>query len=162
MAAKKSKKKEVIEEKPVERVVETPTVSTGLYFEIQGPTYPDGCLHFSPNDLIRYELLQERVQSTLQQIGMNLLEKEKLANNANKEIERIRIEATAKLAELDSTRVGLVSTGKSREEELRKFQEGLCSAYNGLDMSKISYDSTSGKIFVIEDGGPSPVPEPSK
>lgn len=163
MAAKKSKKKEVpAEEKPEGVFVKADAPSNGLYFDIQGPVYPDGCLHFSPNDLIRYELLQERVQSILQQIGMNILEKEKTASNANKEIERIRTEATSKIAELESTRVGLVSTGKSREEELRKFQEGLGVAYNGLDLTKVSYDSMSGKIFVLDGGELLPVPEPSK
>lgn len=162
MAAKKSSKKkngsaEVIVATVVGALVEE-KASNGLVFGIEGPVYPDGCLHFSPNDLIRYELLQERVQSNLQQIGLNMGEKERVANTANREIDRIQKEATARIVALDSARVNLVSVGKTREEELRRFQEGLSVAYNGLDLTKTSYDETSGKIFVMEaDGEPQPV-----
>jgi len=161
MAAKKKSKKNGHAEAIVATVVTDSVeekVSNGLVFGIEGPIYPDGCLHFSPNDLIRYELLQERVQSNLQQIGLNMGEKERVANTANREIERIQKEANARIAALDGVRVNLVSVGKTREEDLRRFQEGLSVAYNGLDLTKTSYDETSGKIFVMEaDGEPQPV-----
>lgn len=162
MAARKSnKKKNGSAEAIVATVTGTSVVekaSNGLVFGIEGPVYPDGCLHFSPNDLIRYELLQERVQSNLQQIGLNIGEKERVVNNANREIERIRKEANDRVTALEGTRINLVSVGKTREEELRRFQEGLSVAYNGLDLTKTSYDETSGKIFVMEaDGEPQPV-----
>jgi uncharacterized protein YpuA (DUF1002 family) len=85
-------------------------------------------------------------------------EKERVANTANREIERIQKEANARIAALDGVRVNLVSVGKTREEDLRRFQEGLSVAYNGLDLTKTSYDEISGKIFVMEaDGEPQPV-----
>lgn len=174
MAAKKTRKKKedavkqntVKDDSIVDELVQlseqTVQQSTGLTFSIEGPVYLDGCLHFSPNDLIRYELLQERVTSVLQQIGLNTAEKERTANAANKEIERISKEAKDKIAALDGARLSLVSTGKTREEELRKFQLGLGVLYNGLDIQKISYDDSSGRIFVIEEGENRPVPEPEK
>ena len=119
-----------------------------LPYKVDGPVYHEGCMHLSPNDLLRYELLLERVQSNLQGIGMAKLEKENAINNANKEIERIRLECLTKTKSCDERVLQLVSTGKAREEELRRFQVVLSTVYGNIDLTKLSYDDTSGKMFL--------------
>ena len=147
-AAKKSRKKK---EEVQEQSVVAPEAPS-LPFKLEGPAYQEGCVHLSPNDLLRYELLQEKFKSALQDIGLAMAEKERVINYANKEIERIQKEAHAKVAELDHRILQAQGVSKSRERELDVFRKALGESY-ALDFTKVSYDDTSGKLFVVDETG---------
>jgi hypothetical protein len=105
---------------------------------LSGPRFVEGFLHFSPYDLVRYELAQSKVVSSLQAIGLN----------------RAKVEASRRVYEdqlraLDVEVRGLVEESQRCENTLRGLQEELGKTYK-IDLSKITYDDLSGKITILD------------
>ena len=98
-------------------------------------------------------LLQSKVQSSLQSIGLNRAEKERALHAANAAMLKTREECQAKVAKIDQELSLLLTHSTVQEEYLRVFQTALAPVYGNLDLAKISYDETSGRIFQLDESG---------
>lgn len=108
-----------------------------------GPVYVEGNLHFSAYDLLRHELAQAKLLNALQAVGL----KQREATAARAEFEeRMRVFSADLLA--------LQGVARQQEAALRALQAELSADY-GLDVSKVTYDDQSGRIYPLGE----PVPE---
>lgn len=108
-----------------------------------GPVYDGGFLHFSPFDLTRYELAQQRVMGALQAVGLK---------NAAIELRKRAFEEELRTLSADAG--VLVQEAQKQQQGLLNLQQELAGIYE-LDFSKVTYDDISGRIFLLGE----PVPE---
>lgn len=113
-----------------------------------GPVVVDGLLHFSPYDLMRFELAQHKVANAFQASRLKGAELEGLARRF--EDERRRLEAE---------RVALAQAASGLEEDLAALRKELEALYQ-LDLTKVVYDNATGKLMVMHEGEAKPVPVP--
>jgi hypothetical protein len=102
-----------------------------------GPVVVDGFLHFSPVDLLRYELAQAQVLNALQGIGLK-----------KAELERLRAEHEERQRKGQSDLAELTAHARSREVELEALQRELAETYE-LDLTRVTYDDVTGRIMVL-------------
>lgn len=112
---------------------------TPLAYSVQGPIYVDEALHFSPNDLVRFELAQHKMANSLQSIALK-----------RAEIVQFRSEMSQRARSLDSDLAQLMTISKSIEEAFLAYRAELEKQYK-VDFSKTSYDDASGRINVLEE-----------
>jgi len=107
--------------------------------ELSGPIIFDDYLYFSPLDLTRYELAQHKLANSLQGIKLK-----------QAEIERVRKKAEDDIRTLNTAILQLQSTVKIQEQELKELQESIGELYK-IDMSVVSYDDKTGKLFIEDE-----------
>jgi hypothetical protein len=108
---------------------------------IAGPVVDDeGTLAFSAADLAKYELAQYKVANLAQGIA---LKKSDLVTL------EIKFKETVYKMQMDIA--GLSAQSKIAQADLLSIQTDLARVYE-VDLGKVSYDDTSGKIF--QDGEP--------
>lgn len=101
---------------------------------------------FSEIDLYKYELYQAKVAKSLNLINLKRYECELLKKNAEEQLRLIKDDATNKLKKFNDELKILIEQAKIEEEKLRNLQQYLGGKYK-VDLSKISYDDETGKIF---------------
>lgn len=132
--------------------------TTPVPYRVEGPVVIDGFKCLSSNDLIRLDLLLEKTlhcKSLQRAIAGDIA---RIKTEATEQVDRITREANGKIQSL-TQQVAVHGAEQPRlEAELEAYRQALAGAYD-LDMSRVSYDDRSGKIFVDTGGGHrSPVP----
>jgi hypothetical protein len=105
-----------------------------------GPDFHDGEPHFSPFDLARFELAQDRVVIIQQAIELRRRDAEEADRLHREKMHGIAIE-TAKLRALK----------ERRDQELRALRAELSTLYD-LDLARITYDDETGRIRHLPEG----------
>lgn len=105
-----------------------------------GRVNEDGHLCFEKLDLLRYELARHRVVNDSQAIRLKKAEIDAAKRELAQAIQRLSTEVTA-----------LKMSQREREKELKALQDELGGSY-GIDLSKMSYDDMTGRIYL--DGEP--------
>jgi hypothetical protein len=131
----RAKKSETTPKKTTKKSAKAPAAGTSSPL-VEGPRYVEGTMHFSPNDLVRYDLYRTRVEHALQQITINRSEAEAVKRRAEEDIRRIQSHSHQ-----------LMNEAKVREEEFKAFQSAIGETYS-LDMKQVSYDDRSGKLYL--------------
>lgn len=96
----------------------------------------DGMLCLTKDDLTRYELAQYRVANDAQAI--------KLKRN---EIEQVKVGAAQRVHQLTADVATLTTAQQLHVKELKEVQDEIGGLY-GIDMSKMSYDDATGRIYL--------------
>jgi cell division protein FtsB len=110
--------------------------------EIMGPVFIDGAIHFSPKDLLRYDLIRVKIESTAK--DLDLLQKEDA-------IARLLYEK--KIRELQDRQNVLNARMHQLKAESDRIR-GLVEAKYHLDMTKVAYDDVTGKLTRLDTGQP--------
>lgn len=105
-----------------------------------GPDHRDGEMYFSPHDLVRFELAQERVVNVDQAIELRRREASEAQRQHDARMQSIAVEV-AKLRALKS----------KREDALRDLRAELAKVYD-LDLARITYDDETGLIRILPEG----------
>ena len=118
------------------------------FYGFTGPEYPEGIMHMSPMDLMKFELAQAKAANMSQAAMLKRKEMEDFQRHFNERMHQLRQEQS----QLEVGRKDAVKAFDVAKVELQE-------AY-GMDLTKIIYDDQSGKIHVIqEDGTPTPLLE---
>lgn len=108
---------------------------------LSGPEIVDGMVHFSQADLLRYELAQERVRSTLREVEILKLKEQVLTLEYEQTKSRLLVVTQEKISE---------ATDASKS--LRSLQEQIEDAYN-VQVRSLIYDTVTGRLSI----GDSPI-----
>lgn len=137
MVARNNKSKKTVQE-----VAEVKPV--GL---VEGPVTKEGALCFSTQDLLRFELMQTKVQQAQQQMKIHQADLEIMRNNFESLARKNQQQQAATLAEL-----------RVAEKNLMVLREEIERVYK-IELAKITYDDVSGQIYFppepVEDEKPS-------
>ena len=162
VSAKKTTKKKVTKKKVAKKKVTKTTTRRGKKktvskvtrpkVDLTGPVWVDHQIHLSPPDLIRWELARakqendkkdlELLHAKLQRIGLQT--QARIA-----EVQRIQDAAEKEVKIIETQIVQAASEMKARTEELRVLNDAIQEVY-GLDLSRMAYDTTSGRIHIEE------------
>lgn len=110
----------------------------------KGPQWIDGDLYFGREDLLEYELAQERLKQVALQEKIHKLEKDVLTLQAS--VQQVQAQLTFhNKAEITE------KTKKKLVDELKTLQDSYQMEYN-IDLGKITYNNITGRIS--QDGHP--------
>ena len=114
-------------------------------YNFEGPVFPEGVMHLSPMDLMKFELVQAK--------AANLAQAVVLKRNEMDEYQRVFTDRMHRLRqEVSQYSVGV----KDSQNALNVAKAELQEAY-GIDLTTIVYDDLSGKVHLLQDSG-SPIP----
>lgn len=132
-----SKPKTSTKKTQVKKAENKDPVSPILELDVQGPVYHDGVKHFSPHDLLKYDLAQSKVQLAVQATQLKVAEIEQLKVNFERAVGILR----QQMAEL---------TVQQRQSEgaLRTLQGQIEQAYD-IKLNEVTYDDVSGRIRML-------------
>lgn len=133
-ASKKVVKKTARKPRKPTKPVETPL--SALAKTLVGPDTRDGAKYFGAVDLQRYELSQYKVENILQTIQLK-----------RREAEEVKRKAEQHLNTIGKQLVQLQLQQKEKEEALKSLQTAIGERYN-IDVSVMSYDDETGRIYV--------------
>jgi hypothetical protein len=109
---------------------------------LEGPIFKEGIKHFSPLDLVRFELAQAKVLDAQKDIRIAQMDIDQL---------KINFERAAKV--LQDRQAAAIMNLRTHDQALMALRSEIEKIYK-VDINKITYDDTSGKIMMP----PEPVP----
>lgn len=109
---------------------------------LQGPIFKGGVKHFSPVDLMRFELTQAKVVDSQKDIRLAQSDMDQL---------KLNFERAAKMLQ-DRHATALVSL-RQNEKALMILRKDIEKVYD-VDCNKITYNDTSGEIMIPPEGPP--------
>lgn len=113
---------------------------------ISGPIFKDGVKHFSPVDLMRFELAQSRVSEAQKDIRLAQADSDQLRANFERVSKIMQDKHASALVALRQYEKVLISMRKEIEEVYK------------IDMNKITYNDSSGEIMIPPEAPPPEIP----
>jgi len=133
---KQKLQKQKVQKQEVQKQEAQKQINKNNIEDIKGPVVFNGCIHFSPYDLKRYEVIRYQLISLNQSLTLKKFEQE-----------RIEMQYKNIVANFQNENQKIVDNIRNKEEEFKQLQKEIETLYN-LSIDNLSYDERSGRLRV--------------